>query len=53
MTGKERFEQVRTKARIIDRRNLRDYLDGKLDFLPASVIDEMMVKEFDRLELKD
>jgi hypothetical protein len=49
LTGKQRYAQLRTKARIIDGRNLRAYLAGTIPFCPCSVMDDMITKEFDRL----
>jgi hypothetical protein len=35
MDGKARYHQIQTKARLINERNLRLFMEGKIDVLPC------------------
>lgn len=49
LTGKQRLRQIKVKARIIAARNLRKWLAGEIDILPAWNTDELIEREFDRI----
>ena len=49
LSGSQRYRQVITKARIINRRNLLSYLAHELPYCPASVVDDLITKEFERM----
>jgi hypothetical protein len=51
LTGRERYRQVKAKARIMNARNLRHFMEGKIDVLPCSmdVEADLIRKEFERM----
>jgi hypothetical protein len=55
ISGKQRLQNLRTKVNIIARRNLRDFLAGRLGVMPCSgdQLDDEVAKEFERLELHE
>lgn len=49
ISGRQRLENIRAKARIIAERNLRRFMAGEIDWLPAWNMDELIAREFERV----
>ena len=51
LTGKQRYRQIKVKAKIIADRQLREFIAGTLDILPCrgDLEDELICREFDRM----
>jgi len=51
LTGKQRYRQIKVKARILSGRHMRQFLAGEIDVCPClmDTLDELIEREFDRL----
>lgn len=51
ISGRQRLQNLQTKVNIIARRNLEQFMSGKLAILPCSGdhLDDEIAREFDRL----
>ena len=49
ISGAQRVANIKLKVRLIADRNFRDYMAGKIDYLPAWQVYEELAREFDRI----
>jgi len=55
ITGKQRLRDIRTRVQITARRQVEEFMAGKIDILPCSGDheDELIAAEFERLTSQD